>query len=165
MTPHDTATPRCLASRCAVFHGGQFILSRRSVAYSMKYNLYRTDDIPTVRKAKTKTWWRGANMNAKTSFPLEFQNSQCTSWPRQNRAKPRLRFSDMTDRNSPKVSLPVARREWSTVDFSLFEAMVKNRLLRSSLRKCGFSIIFHRIKWKISRYITKHSTPPKVSLH
>ena len=43
--------------------------------------------------------------------------------------------------------------------FPPFEAMVKNRLLRSSLRTPCSLILFHRFKWQINRCIEKHATP------
>ena len=39
-----------------------------------------------------------------------------------------------------------------------FKHMVKNRLLRRSLRTPYLSILFHRFKWQIIRYIAKHAT-------
>ena len=56
----------------------------------------------------------------------------------------------------------LARREWSIIDFSPFKAMVKNRLLICSLRTPSLSIVFHRFKWQIYRYIAKHATPLKL---
>ena len=48
---------------------------------------------------------------------------------------------------------------WSDIDISPFKAMLKNRLLRCSLRIPRLSILFHRFKWQINRYIAKHATP------
>ena len=45
------------------------------------------------------------------------------------------------------------------VDYiSLFEAMVKNLLLRCSLQNPGLLILFHKFKSQINRYITKYAT-------
>lgn len=50
------------------------------------------------------------------------------------------------------------KREWSIVDISPFEAMVKIRLLRCLLQAPCWSILSHRFKWEINQCIAKHAT-------
>lgn len=57
---------------------------------------------------------------------------------------------------SGAFSFPPARREWSILDLSSFEAMVKHRLLRCLLRTSCLAILFRKFKCQIDRYIAMH---------
>ena len=61
--------------------------------------------------------------------------------------------------SSPR-DVSVAWREWSIIDISPFEALVKNQLLRCSLRPPCLWILFHMFKWHDNRYVAKNATPP-----
>ena len=59
-------------------------------------------------------------------------------------------------------SFSVTRREWSNIDISPLEAMVKNRLLRYSLRTFCLSILSHRFKWQIYHCVTILQSTPRL---